>query len=178
MRVINVKFSSNIILLLEQLSNLQIQTYFYVKYSLILQTVNLYVKQSPIPYDKPEINFRIRLYDETIPNQIPSLANINIKIFYSGLQTVTEFAFVKPETTNMVLLVNYELIFNYSILYQFQTTKPSLNSVVFVRILNPNLGFLIIDGNYLRVVFPLPNLMDLDQTVYTVSEQVLKFSKF
>ena len=178
MRLKNIKYSSNPVFLLEQRSNLQIDRYFQVTYSPMLKTAYLSVKQSPIPYDKPEINFVIRLFNnQTMFNLNQSLASsfINLRIFSSSLQqSVDELAFAKPNSADSLLLININSVFNYSVVYQFQTTKPSQSSIVYLRILNPSLSFLVIDETYLRLIFPLPNSMQLDQTIYTVMAFLFK----
>lgn len=156
----------------EQRSNLQIENYFYVQYSLVSKMVYLYVRSLPYPYDKPEIEFNIKFnmgQTTTKSNEFNSRTKISISVLSSYLQRSDSsvFQFTRPETSNKFAVVHVNFNYRFSnIIYEFQATKPTTTSHIVYRIMNPDFYFLSIENNFLRFVYPLSSLDDFKRSEY------------
>jgi len=156
--------------LIENESNLQIETNFRLKHSFKSREIFLINLISPLPLDKPEINFNLRLsLTKRHSTMVVSTATTSVKILLVQKRpSVARLNFVAPDSANYVILPE-SINMNASIIYQFQTTVKTYDSLIVYSILNKeytNLFF--IDNTFLRVNFPFPDTVDKKRLNYLV----------
>ena len=154
---------------MEEESNLQIETNFYIKHSQMSCELFLLNRISPLSLDKPEINFNLKLVLSKRHNLVISSANTNVNILLLKTRpNVARLNFVAPDSAHYVILPE-SINMNASIIYQFQTTVKTYDSLIVYSILNKeytNLFF--IDNTFLRVNYPFPDTIDKKRLSYLV----------
>jgi hypothetical protein len=112
--------------IIEQMSNLQIYNYFEIGYSPATQSINIRVKYSPIPIDKPNIRFVIRLKDDN-----SATTEVNIKVIPSNTELASYLNFNSPAIVHQTVILKTinGLLQNNTIVYQL--SAESNNAVNF-----------------------------------------------
>jgi hypothetical protein len=141
---------------IEQQSNIQIDTYFGLNYQPSLNLLNIIIKSSPIPKDKPDISFIVRITNKN--TTLSSYSTINIKLLASNSYFLTTYpTFVSPLNASFLITLNKINLINNTIIFRFSTTNPNGNSFVVYKILNKNANDrFYIENNYLKIIYPIP----------------------
>jgi len=153
----------------DQASNLQIENHFYLQYSLVTKMVHVYLKYLPYPYDKPEIEFRIRfrVYGE------PSADKLSTKVYLQVLRSqrpANQLEFSVPETPNKFIVVHLNDNFRFNqIIYAFDVVRPHFDSQIVYRLLNTDLYMFQFEENLLRIIYPFSSLDDFKRDSYLVN---------
>lgn len=141
---------------IEQQSNIQIDSYFGLKYLASLNVLNIVIKSSPIPNDKPDMSFIIRIADKI--TTLSSYSTINIKLLASNSYFLTTYpTFVSPLNASYLITLNRMNLNNNTIIFRFTTTNPNGNSFIVYRILNKDTSDrFYIEKNCLKIIYPIP----------------------
>lgn len=158
--VLSMRYIANptddIVYSIKEISNVQINSYFDLKISTMLQTIYLVTKTSPIISDKPNLSFlcSIRSLNSLIAN-ITSTSIININILNSV--TASNYPkFQQPLIPNEQIYVDLLTISNNSVVYQLQASNANTQSNTQYRIVNQlQSSVFYIDSNLIRIVLPI-----------------------
>jgi hypothetical protein len=151
------ELNSLIQLSFEQLSNPQITNYFYLKYSPYLKVVYILIKMSPIPIEKPELNFVIRISaakmnSEYVENNInstySSYAAISIRILSLNVELSSFYLnFIRPPIAHSIIRLNDTSLaptYSASVIYMLEAVNINgPQSLVTYSLLNFNLNMFV-----------------------------------
>jgi hypothetical protein len=154
---------------IENESNLQIETNFYLKHSKMSREIFLLNRVTPLPLDKPEINFNLRLIrrNNDTTQRVECVTSVNMLILVKRL-SAARLNFVTPDSANYVIMPE-AITVNASIIYQFQTTMKTYESLIVYTILNREyMNLFFIDGTFLRMYYPFPETVDKKRLNYLV----------
>ncbi len=168
-------FSSEVItsFAIQHKSNMQIESYFYLKHSSAFRTVYLVVKNSPIPIDKSETSFKVKLISSSSPDNYielwpESFTSVQIEIVPSDIFS-SNIEFVAPNEPNKILSLEEEKLSNGSVVYELNAiNKKSPNSLVSYRILNDKSSPFFIQNNCVKIYFPIPLVYDISRRSFLV----------
>ena len=160
---------------IEEASSSQLEKYFYLQQSSALETIYLYVLTSPLPVDKPEMNFVIRLRNRLNNNLTyefydKSFAFVNIRILATANRAMSSFFnFILPSGANYIVVLNASTI-NTTVAYQLQTTNQNQNMrpIISYKILNQDPNVFFIDKNLIRLAYPFSDQIDKKRLSYLV----------
>lgn len=168
-----VKFS------IDQKSNFQVEDYFYLKYSQSFETIYLLTKTSPIPTDKPEINFQIRLSKDSPSSSSFSSTRMNIRVLTSSPINTNSLqpVFLSPIKANYFLNLNPSTVglINNTAVFQLETSFSGPNRIILYSIVNQHENPFYIDNNLLRIYYPFSSGLDSKRTSYLVRSLIFNF---
>jgi hypothetical protein len=175
--VLAMKYSSNEFITrfaIEHKSNMQIESYFYLRHSSAFRTVYLVVKDSPIPIDKTEINFKVKIISSLSPANYIELepeshTSVHIELVPSDIYSAN-IQFIAPNEPNRIVSLEEEKLSNGSVVYELNAiNKKSPNSLVSYRLVNTKSSPFFIQNNCVKIYFPIPLVYDTSRRSFLVN---------
>jgi hypothetical protein len=141
---------------IEQQSNVQQVNFFGLKHSPSLKLLYINVKSSPIPSDKFDVSFVVRLtYSNLV---VSSITAVNIKLLSSNSYFFTTYpSIVSPPIASVRIDLNSATLLTNTVIYSLQATNPTGSSSVIYEILNKDLNgkLFTIENNCVQIVYPI-----------------------